>query len=95
VKVIYAQTALNDLTDYYFYLSAQTTSTFAASYIEKIQDFCDTLSKNPERGTLRKIGAREIRFIVFRRRIIVAYRMRDDVVTIMNVLNKGRNELSN
>jgi toxin ParE1/3/4 len=90
MKVIFAQTALDDLTHYFVYLCAQTDLAFAAAYIAKIQDFCETLSQNPERGTQRKIGGRQFRFIVYRRRIVVAYSVDDGVVTIISVLMKGQ-----
>jgi plasmid stabilization system protein ParE len=93
MKVGFAQSALDDLLEYQTYLALQAGITFAASYVGKLEDYCETLAENPERGTQRLILGAAMRFIIFKGRVVIAYRIKDDAVVIMNFLVKGRGKI--
>lgn len=90
MRVVYAQTALDDLSNYLIYLLERTSAEFAADYVGKIEDFCETLASMPLRGTARSSNSRRYRFVVFKQNIVVAYSVEGEIVTILSILTKGR-----
>jgi toxin ParE1/3/4 len=62
----------------------------ALGYIERIEKWCRELSTFPERGTRRDDLRTGLRVSGFERRVVIAFRVTADAVTILRVLYAGR-----
>lgn len=82
--------ARTDLFDLYRYIEAQSGPERAGGYVSRIEAVCQGLAEFPERGAPRDDIAPGIRTTVMERRVVIAFRVEDDTVTILRVLYAGR-----
>ena len=90
VDVVLAETAWRDLDEIYDWVANRSDVETAQSYVARILRLCGSLGEYPKRGTPRDDLRENVRTVAFERRATIAYRVRDDVVTILRVLHHGR-----
>ena len=71
-------------------IAARDTPEAAATYIEKIITFCESLRHFPERGAARDDLGPGVRLIGFQRRVSVVVRLRNDEVRVVRVFYAGQ-----
>ncbi|PKP90634.1 MAG: plasmid stabilization protein [Alphaproteobacteria bacterium HGW-Alphaproteobacteria-16] len=72
------------------YIVEHATLEIATRYVEAILEKIAGLDAYPFRGTPRDDLRPGVRTIVFRRSVLIAYRVDEEVVTILNILTRGR-----
>ncbi len=85
-----SETAYSDLEDFNVYIEAEATSKIADAYDARIRAKIATLTNFPNRGTDRSSLGPGYRSITFERRLIILYRVVDDVIDVMRVLSAER-----
>lgn len=89
-RVGFAARARRELRDLYDLIARDGGEERAARYVGGLEEFCSGLAMFPERGA-RRDGLRPgVRVIGFRRRVTVAFAVREDDVVILRVLYAGR-----
>jgi toxin ParE1/3/4 len=63
----------------------------AIAFIRRIRTRCNTLETMPFRGRSRSDLAEGVRTIVFERRVVIAYRVLDDRLTVLRLIYAGQN----
>ena len=89
-EVRFSKRSLSDLISIYEYISAQSDSSRARAYFERIRDYCLTLNTFPQRGTSYDHVSQGVRVVRFERRVSIAFRIKGGTVTIIRVLYGGR-----
>jgi toxin ParE1/3/4 len=89
-KVEFSPEALADLLDLYDYIAARSGAERAMSYLDRIEDCCRSLTTFPERSTGRDDPRPGLRVLGFERRVVIAFRLTADTVTILRILYGGR-----
>jgi toxin ParE1/3/4 len=89
-NVVLAEAAWGDLDEVYDWVADRTDPDTAQRYVMRILRQCGSLGEFPHRGTPRDDLAEDVRTIAFERRATIAYRVREDVVTILRILHHGR-----
>jgi len=89
-KVIYEQSARDDLRSTFWWIVERAGPETAHAYIQRIRDRCDRLVTFPDQGTLRDDVLSGLRTIVFERTAIIAYLRDEKAVRVLRVLRKGR-----
>ena len=79
-----------DLADLYDYLLGEAGETVATSYIEKLLDYCAGFETFPERGTARNEIYQGLRFVGYRRKATIAFRVKGNAVTIVRIFHGGK-----
>ena len=87
--LVYSAQALADLDEIFDFIAADNPAR-ARSYIEEIQRTCRTLADAPLIGTARPDLQPGLRIMTFRRRVVIAYSVRDDQLEILRVFSGGR-----
>jgi toxin ParE1/3/4 len=90
VNVVLAEAAWGDLDKVYDWVANRTDTDTARRYVMRILRQCGSIGEFPLRGTPRDDLAEGVRTIAFERRATIAYRVREDVVTILRILHHGR-----
>ena len=87
--LVFRRAARNDLLKIFDYIDRESGPVRAAAFIDEILGACHALTTFPHRGTLhdRQSG---IRVIGYRRRVAIAFRVRDSRVTVIAILYGGR-----
>ena len=88
--VTYAPEAEADLKRLYNYIAERSGLQRAASYVERIQDFCDGLAEFPERGRRHDDLRPGLRLAGFERRVAIAFAIVEEQVIVVRVLYGGR-----
>jgi toxin ParE1/3/4 len=88
--VVFRPAADRDLTEIYLYIAEQSGDEIALKVIERLRSKCLDLSDYSERGTPRYSIVPGLRILVFERWAIIAYRVEEESVVILNVFRKGR-----
>jgi len=89
IKVIYLQTAVEDLASIYKYISRDSIK-YAKLEIQKIKAFTDSLKYQPLAGRLyQTMHGKEVRYIVFRNYIIY-YTVEGNQIGILTVHHHSR-----
>ena len=73
------------------YIAAASSSTVAVRYIENIVSFCESFSTFPHRGNARDDIRPGLRVTHYRKRVVIAFCVEDDVVSILGVFYGGQN----
>ena len=82
--------ARRDLRAYRGWLRREAGAATADRWIEALLDWMDALRDFSERGTPRPDLGPEMRTRVFRRSVTIAYVSKDEAVTILRILARGR-----
>ena len=89
-RIKFSPESLADLLDFYDYIAPRAGAARTIGYIDRIEDFCPSLSTFPERGTRRDDLRPGLRVLGFERRAVIAVSITADVVTILRALYGGR-----
>ena len=89
-EVVFAPEAQLDLLDLYDVIAENGDDERALAYVERIQAACLRLAVFPERGTRRDDIRPGLRVIGFERRVVIAFHVGTERVTIDRVLYGGR-----
>lgn len=90
-KVVFTPEARDDLIRLYDYIADHGSPERAARYIRRIENLCMSLTRLPERGTLRDDLRPGLRVIGFGRRAAIAFRVNAESVAILRIFYGGRN----
>jgi toxin ParE1/3/4 len=89
-RVEFTGRAQADLLGLFDYLADRFSLTNAQRYVEEIERSCLALSTMPHRGTERSDLRPGLRTMGFRRRVTIAFRVKEDTVSILRILYGGR-----
>ena len=89
-SVAFTRRAQADLHGLFDYLADRFGSINAQRYMEQIEKTCLSLATMPNRGTERSDLRPGLRTMGFRRRVTIAFRVRENSVTILRILYGGR-----
>jgi toxin ParE1/3/4 len=87
--VFYSPEAEAQLIALYRYIAHQASPRLAQGFTGKIVDYCQSLEDFPERGAARSDLRPGLRTLTFRR-VLIAYAVEDDIVTIIGVFYGGQ-----
>ena len=88
-ELVFRPLAVADLKALYDYMEHDSPKA-AATYVERIEEYCMALARFPERGSLRNDLRPGIRVVGFGRRVAIAFAVSDDRVEIARILYGGR-----
>ena len=89
-RVAFTRRAQADLHGLFDYLADRFGLTNAQNYVQQIEKACLSLGTMPNRGTEHSDLRPGLRTIGFRRRATIAFRVKEDSVTILRILYGGR-----
>ena len=89
-EVVFAPEAEEQLVDLYRYIAVAGSPEAADRYTDSIVAFCEELALFPHRGKARDDIRPGLRTIGFRRRVIVAFAVFDQVLVIVGIFYGGR-----
>ena len=90
-RVTFTPEAEEQLIELSRYIAAASSSTVAVRYVENIVSFCESLSTFPHRGTVREDIRPGLRVTHYKKRVVIAFSVEDDVVSILGVFYGGQN----
>ena len=92
-EVIFDHAATAELNAIYDYIEDRAGAAIAASFVNKLQDFCFRLEHTPERGTKRDELRAGLRTIGYRRRATILFEVDHERrrVVIAGIYYGGRN----
>jgi toxin ParE1/3/4 len=70
-RIDFSPEALGDLIDLYDYIAIRDGAERAITYIDRIEDFCHSLSMFPDRGNKRDDLRAGLRILGFERRVVI------------------------
>ena len=89
-RVVFRREALQQLEELYDYIAEAGSPENAARYTEAIIAYCEGLTDFPSRGTARDDIRPGLRTIGYRKRVIIAFAVFDDIVAVLGVFYGGR-----
>lgn len=90
-SVVFAPEARDQLAEIYRYIAdASGVPDVAARYTESIVAYCEGLSTFPLRGRQRDDVRPGLRVTSFKRRVVIAYEVRDSIISIIGVFYGGQ-----
>lgn len=89
-RLLYAPEAEAQLVHLYRYIAGEASPAIAQGFTDAIVDHCESLRHFPNRGTPRDDLRPGLRTISFRRRVVIAYAVSADAVTIVGIFYGGR-----
>ena len=89
-RVVLAPEAAEDLSELYDWVAAQASPEVALGYLERVEAFCQGLSRASERGRLRSEIRPGLRITGFERRLTIAFVVDEEAVTVLRVFTAGR-----
>lgn len=89
-RVVFSRHAQADLHGLFDYLAYRFGMSNAQRYVEQIEKTCLSLSTMPNRGTARADLRPGLRTMGFRHRVTIAFRVKDDSVSVLRILYGGR-----
>ena len=89
-EVSFSPEAKADLSSLYDYIAEHSGAFRALAYIERVEQWCLGLATFPERGTRRDDLRPGLRVVGYERRLVAAFMVTRDAVTILRVLYGGR-----
>ena len=89
-SVVFTPEAEDQLIDVYKYIAAEASPDVAERFTQGIVDFCEGLAQFPERS-IRRDDIRPGLFVTnYRGRVVVAYAVDVDVVSVIGIFYGGR-----
>lgn len=89
--VIFSDAAEADLAGLLDYLVPRAGERVARAYVDRLIDYCAEFETFPERGMAYNEVSPGLRVVGYRRKASIAFRVKDDVVTILRIYHGGRN----
>lgn len=89
-EVEFRTSAQRDLEDILIYLAPRMGIVPARAYVKRIQNYCLGLANSPKRGAQRNDIRPGVRFVGYRRRATIAFRVDGRTVTILRIFHRGR-----
>jgi len=89
-KVVIAPFAKKQLDALYDYIAEASTDDIAERYIEGIAAYCEGLSIFPLRGTMRNDLRAGLRITNYRKRVAIAFEVKESQVTILSIHYGGQ-----
>lgn len=80
MRVVFAPEAEDQLDELYRYIARQATAEIAARYVDHVIDYCEGLAVYPLRGTAREDIRPGLRATSYKKRTVIAFAVRDDLV---------------
>lgn len=91
LPVFLREEAIGDLEEIYdFIVGNDGPAEVAIGFVRRIRQRCEKVGLVPEGGILRPDLGQDIRLIPFEKSAVIAYRVHDDAVEIVNVFYGGR-----
>lgn len=90
-RIAFTPEAEEQLVELYRHIAAAGSLEAAARYMDSIVTFCEGLVDFPYRGRSRDDIRPGLRTIGFRRRVVIAYAVVDEVTLIVGIFYGGRN----
>jgi len=90
-RIIYTRQAEDQLHALFIQIASAASPEIAARYTDAIMRQCESLSTFPARGSLRNDIRPGIRGFGFRSRVLIAFDIAEDVVTIHGIFYGGQN----
>ncbi|ASG24113.1 type II toxin-antitoxin system RelE/ParE family toxin [Nitrospirillum viridazoti] len=90
-RVIFSLQAQEQLAALYRYIADAASPDIAAQYTEAIVSYCERLCAHPYRGTMRDDVRPGLRITNYRKRVVIAFGIEADLVSIVGVFYGGRN----
>lgn len=72
------------------WIKAESSAKTAADYVNSIIEECQSLATHPHRGRRRDDIRPGMRILGFRRRVVIAFSIEDDIVAILGVFYGGQ-----
>ena len=88
--IVWHPRAERDLLALYDWIAERAGAETAYAYTSQIEAKAQTLAQFPERGTPRDDLIPGLRTLPYRRRTIIAYRLRDGVVEVLRLVHGGQ-----
>lgn len=89
-QVVFAPEAESQLLALYFQIATASSPQIAADYTSAIVDECESLSTIPDRGTRRDDIRPGLRTFGFRKRVTIAFEVREKTATILGIFYGGQ-----
>lgn len=89
-RVAFRPEALEQLEELYDYIAGTGSPGNAANFTESIVSFCEGLADFPYRGMARDDLRSGLRTIGYKKRVVVAYAVLDETVTVIGIFYGGR-----
>ncbi len=91
LKVRLRASAIQDLKDIYDWIASESgIPQIAEKFVDRIFDRCESLGEFPLKGRARDDLQPGVRILPFERAAIIAYRILDDSVEVINIFYGGR-----
>lgn len=91
LRVFLSEAAVSDLEGlYYFLIESGASGETALNYVLDIESRCQDLGSTPLIGRLRTDIRDGLRIFPVKRRSVIAYVIKDDVVLITNIFHAGQ-----
>lgn len=82
--------ATEDLIAVYRWIASEADTSVADAYLDRVEAKIATLATYPKRGTRRDDLSAGLRTIAFERRLLIAYRFREERVDVLRIVNAAR-----
>lgn len=89
-RVFFSEEAQRDLLDLYDYIAERGGEERAIRYIERIEEWCESLKTFPLRGAARDDVRPGLRVAGFERRVTIGFEVAESSVRILRILYAGR-----
>ena len=89
-EVLFLATAAADLDELFCHIAKEISLETADRYLNRLEDFCLSLSTLPARGTAVPGRVPGLRRMGFERRATILFRVGEDKVEILRILYGGR-----
>lgn len=88
-RVVFRREALRQLDELYDYIAEAGSPDNAARYTDAIVTYCEELAQFPHRGTARDDIRPGLRTIGYKRRVVIAFAVLDNIVAILGIFYGG------
>ncbi len=90
LRVVLSEAAIADLSELGRWIAERADTATAEAYVSRIEAACERLGTFPNRGTSRFHVLKGLRTITYQRRVIIAYRVGDESVQILRLIDTAR-----